>query len=248
MTWGLRRPVILLPARAGSWDCERRRIVLLHELVHIRRADWLLRLLGRIACSISCMCGRRNERARWSRGRLLLRAASENVTTEWQTARYLQLNELSTVDFSQPPLPQFAGPSFVNSDVENLFVGLQVGAMFHWDIHPCFELNALLKAMGGNINRKIEVTDRSIFAGGPHSASSEDDEIVFGAEVELGFKWRIHRRWAITGGYNLQFLDGVVRAYDAMDFSHSNSGAVQARQLTDQMLIHSVFLGLNLNL
>jgi len=36
MTWGWRRPVILLPAGASSWPSERRSVVLRHELAHIK--------------------------------------------------------------------------------------------------------------------------------------------------------------------------------------------------------------------
>jgi TonB family protein len=43
-TWGVRRPRILLPCDAGSWTDARRRIVLAHELAHIRRGDWLAQI------------------------------------------------------------------------------------------------------------------------------------------------------------------------------------------------------------
>ena len=52
MTWGIRRPAILLPAEADSWTAERRRDVLLHELAHVKRHDFLIQLVARIACAV----------------------------------------------------------------------------------------------------------------------------------------------------------------------------------------------------
>ncbi|HLZ44622.1 MAG TPA: M56 family metallopeptidase, partial [Gemmatimonadales bacterium] len=52
MTWGIRRPAILLPSEADSWTDERRRDVLLHELAHVKRHDFLVQLIGRIACAV----------------------------------------------------------------------------------------------------------------------------------------------------------------------------------------------------
>ncbi len=48
MTWGA---VILLPAGARQWPAERRRMVLLHELIHIRRLDHWVQLLSQAACA-----------------------------------------------------------------------------------------------------------------------------------------------------------------------------------------------------
>src|SRR6266702_1805473 len=52
MTWGIRGPTILLPAEADSWNAERRRDVLLHELAHVKRHDFLTQLVARIACAV----------------------------------------------------------------------------------------------------------------------------------------------------------------------------------------------------
>ncbi len=41
-TWGWRRPVVMLPASAAEWSADRMRVVLLHELAHARRGDWML--------------------------------------------------------------------------------------------------------------------------------------------------------------------------------------------------------------
>ncbi len=41
MTWGVRRPVILIPADADEWPADRRRTVLTHEAAHVKRLDCL---------------------------------------------------------------------------------------------------------------------------------------------------------------------------------------------------------------
>jgi beta-lactamase regulating signal transducer with metallopeptidase domain len=52
MTLGFVRPVIVLPSFAGEWDESQRRIVLMHELAHVRAGDWLFNLAGRITCAL----------------------------------------------------------------------------------------------------------------------------------------------------------------------------------------------------
>jgi TonB family protein len=41
-TWGVLRPRILLPRQSRDWPLDRVRVVLAHELAHIRRHDWLV--------------------------------------------------------------------------------------------------------------------------------------------------------------------------------------------------------------
>jgi TonB family protein len=52
MAWGLLGPTILLPAAAGEWPEELRRSILLHELAHLKRHDWALQILTRLACAM----------------------------------------------------------------------------------------------------------------------------------------------------------------------------------------------------
>lgn len=52
MTWGGRRPVLLLPMEALDWTDERAQVVLLHELAHVRRGDWLTHVIARVLAAV----------------------------------------------------------------------------------------------------------------------------------------------------------------------------------------------------
>jgi len=48
---GIWRPLIVMPADAAQWSDERRRVVLLHELAHIKRRDCLTQSLAQVVCA-----------------------------------------------------------------------------------------------------------------------------------------------------------------------------------------------------
>jgi beta-lactamase regulating signal transducer with metallopeptidase domain len=44
VTWGVFAPKVMLPIDAASWDVDRIRVVLAHELAHVRRHDWIIQI------------------------------------------------------------------------------------------------------------------------------------------------------------------------------------------------------------
>ncbi len=52
LTWGVFKPVVLLPRASEEWTDERIRMVLLHEVAHIQRFDALTQSLAQIACAL----------------------------------------------------------------------------------------------------------------------------------------------------------------------------------------------------
>ena len=52
-TWGFLRPAVVIPSDALGWTGDRIRVVLVHELAHIKRGDWLIQIVAetiRAAC------------------------------------------------------------------------------------------------------------------------------------------------------------------------------------------------------
>ncbi len=52
LTWGWRRPVVLLPEGSDSWSEDERSSALFHELSHVKRADFLVMLLVRTSLAL----------------------------------------------------------------------------------------------------------------------------------------------------------------------------------------------------
>ncbi len=51
MACGVVRPAVMMPAEADTWPIDRLRIVLLHELAHVKRHDCLTHLVAQVACA-----------------------------------------------------------------------------------------------------------------------------------------------------------------------------------------------------
>ena len=51
MTWGVVTSRVLMPRAAEAWPADRQRVVLLHELAHVKRRDCLTQLVAQLACA-----------------------------------------------------------------------------------------------------------------------------------------------------------------------------------------------------
>lgn len=76
LTWGVASPVVLLPERSRGWSGERLRLVLQHELAHVRRLDALTDAFAGLACAIYWF----NPLIWWAASRL--RAESEHASDD----------------------------------------------------------------------------------------------------------------------------------------------------------------------
>ncbi len=52
MTWGLLRPLVIVPSSANAWTRAHRRMVLSHEMAHVRAGDWIFGIATRVVCAL----------------------------------------------------------------------------------------------------------------------------------------------------------------------------------------------------
>ena len=50
---GVFKPVIVLPADAGTWSSDRRMLVLLHEFAHVKRQDLITQTIANVTCALN---------------------------------------------------------------------------------------------------------------------------------------------------------------------------------------------------
>ena len=52
ITWGVIKHIVILPVEAGNWTKDQCSSALFHELSHIKRSDFLIKILARLSCSL----------------------------------------------------------------------------------------------------------------------------------------------------------------------------------------------------
>jgi TonB family protein len=107
MTFGVLRPTVFVPSCAAEWSEDRRRVVLLHELAHVRRGDAATHLMARTALALNWW----NPLA-WSAWRAFLRererAADDLVLTAGAAATDYAAHLLEIARTMQSPAPMAA--------------------------------------------------------------------------------------------------------------------------------------------
>ncbi len=129
-----------------------------------------------------------------------------------------------------------------------LWAGQAMGA---WRLQPTRSLAFAVigKALAGALNRDLTEKDTSIVTGGPTSnASTERTDFGWGLEGEVRAVWRPWSRVGITASYTVLFLDDVSRGSEIMDFAQTATGSVQILDTTDSILVHTLYLGVHLDL
>lgn len=159
--------------------------------------------------------------------------------------RYLNLQETATLT-ANGVLPG-GGSALAHSDVGTDFIAGQLGGDARWLATKNLEVGIGAKLMLGAKKTDAKVNDVSVLAGGAHASSSRKTEFGLGAELEVSLLRRFTRNISGTLGYTLLFMNDAVRADDAMDFSQAATGAVQTKLDGSSLLVHSFFLGVQIN-
>jgi beta-lactamase regulating signal transducer with metallopeptidase domain len=118
---GYLRPAILLPTHAPEWEPAELRRAIVHELEHIRRADWPVQLMVRIVCSLYWFLP-----LSWIAWRRLCteaeRSCDDAVLRESDSAEYAdQLVQLARrLSDAAPPALAMAGRSDLSARVRSI--------------------------------------------------------------------------------------------------------------------------------
>lgn len=107
LSFGFWKPVVILPAEADGWSEERLNIVLLHELLHIRKRDYVLNLFIRTVCVVFWF-----NPLIWiavKRYRLIQESACDDGMIEMRVSPYAYAKELLELTFCYQHLtPKFS--------------------------------------------------------------------------------------------------------------------------------------------
>jgi hypothetical protein len=141
------------------------------------------------------------------------------------------------------------GPTaLIRAEAENTFYGGEIGATFTAYADPRWTLGLQAGVLLGLLDREIRVDDSGLFTPGAKTSSADTDDFSWGVEFDASVTWHPTPRFGVTLGYQLFYLDDVTRANEAMDFGQFGTGQVQAGSPQNDVLVHTIFAGITVNL
>lgn len=163
-------------------------------------------------------------------------------------ARWLRFDDLARASQWAQPFPGFVSPPLAEAHVRSDWFGGVLGLGYERNLSSRLELRTSGTVLLGNMARDITVRDSSFFAPGSHESSRSESGFALGGAFEIGLRASLSSSLAVTLGYELLYMQELTRASAAMDFGHSDTGAVQPRDAPSDTIAHFFFLGLGFEL
>lgn len=139
--------------------------------------------------------------------------------------------------------------SFLRGEADNTLWAAQGAVAWRLGAWQRFELGVSVKGMLGLLNRDLSERDASIVTGGPTTnASRERTDFGWALEGEVQAIFRPVSRVGITATYSLLLMGDMTRAHEMLDLSRAATGSVQIREAQDNLVVHSLFLGVRIDL
>jgi beta-lactamase regulating signal transducer with metallopeptidase domain len=228
-TWGIFRPVVLLPAVSEDWSAECRRIVLLHELSHIKRRDCLTQMLAQIASALHWY----NPLA-WSASRQLRverELACDDGVLEAGTRPTDYAGHLVTIAASFESV-SFASPMTVAMACS------QLESRVRSILNPNISRRGLkkLRVLSSGLLSLMLLVPLSALRPWPASAAATSDDAAVGARVVHGSILPEYAQGSASDGFVRSPLSeaGSVATPEPSEQSRNSESSVSSRGATEQ--------------
>jgi hypothetical protein len=156
--------------------------------------------------------------------------------------RYIELNEELSM-FQNIFVGADENLTAGSVDTANHLFGFQIGVDGQIWNRGRLELNGVLKAGIYNNTAKNQATWSESLIPGVDIARASDDHTAFVGEIGLTGLYKLDRGWAIRGGYQLLWIEGVALASDQIAVSDPDAGTASVNT-GGSPFYHGAFVGL----
>lgn len=156
--------------------------------------------------------------------------------------RYLELNEELRL-FQNTFVGADENLTATSLDATNHLIGFQIGADGQIWNRGRLELDCVLKAGIYNNNATTQTLRSQSLVVDVDSARASNDHTAFIGEIGLTGLYKLDRGWAIRGGYQLLWIEGVALASDQIAVSDPNAGTATV-DTSGSPFYHGAFVGL----